>query len=72
MGNARKFGGTVVMIAGLLLVTVLTYFRSEVLGALGYEDAGTPKTMFIICCVIVWLPIGLIAHLVDSRRSDAA
>lgn len=70
MGNEHKVSFKAVLLAGFLLVSVLIYFRPNVLGALGYADAGMPRTIFIVGCAIAMLVVGLVASLVGRGRSD--
>jgi len=50
---------------------VLIYFRPSVLGALGYADAGLPRTIFIVGSAVAMLVVGLIAIFVGRGRFDA-
>ena len=60
------------MLAGFLLVCLLIYLRPELLAALGYADAGTPRAMFIAGSVIAMIVVVLSAGFVGRGRSDAA
>ena len=66
-GNERR---TVVMIAGLILVSTAIYLRPKLLGALGYADAGTPRTVFIVASAIAMILVSVIAIFVGRLGSD--
>jgi hypothetical protein len=71
MRNEHKVSFKVVLLTGFLLVSVLIYFRPSVLGALGYADAGLPRTIFIVGSAVAMLVVGLIAIFVGRGRFDA-
>jgi hypothetical protein len=68
-GQTRSF--RTVFLAGFLLVSVLIYFRPNILGALGYADVGMPRTIFIVASIIAMLVVALVARIVSRSRSNA-
>jgi hypothetical protein len=70
MGNESNGLRTVVMIAGLCLVSTAIYLRPKLLISLGYADAGTPRTVFIVASAIAMILVSLIAIFVDRLASD--
>ncbi len=63
---------TVVMMVGLILVSTAVYLRPKLPGTLGYADAGTPRTVFIIVSAIAMILVSIIAIFVGPLRSDTS